>query len=266
MGRVIKYLALIVAVTTLSCCYDRFNDEPSDSSTLPVPNVTIGELAQMLQTEKLIIYDDMVVQGSVTTTDQNGNFYKSFIIQSDGYAMEVLEGIYDSYVRHDIDAVVSVKLQGLVLSSYNGVMQAGLEATTGSYYTLDYITLESLVDEHIFSNGTYSAVTPHEVEIGELSEDMCGRLVKISSLTHVPGEEDTQPYVWSGYEEDYKYQEFVDSEENVIYCYTSSYANFSLLPIPQVEVSLCGILQYGSISGVSGEQYMLTMRGVEDCE
>ncbi len=259
MGQVLRYITLIVVATTLSCCYDGFNDDPQSPSTLPTPNVTIAELAQALQTDKLIIYDNMVVQGSVTTTDQNGNFYKSFIIENDGYALEVLEGIYDSYVRHDVGAVVSVKLQGLALSSYAGVMQAGLEASTGSYYTLDYITLESLVDEHIFCNGTYSAVTPLEVVIGELSEDMCGQLITISSLTHVPGEEDTQPYVWSGY------QEFVDSEGSVVYCYTSSYANFSLLSIPQEEVSLCGILQYGSIYGVSGEQYILVMRGVEDC-
>ncbi len=261
MGRVVKIILLFVVAATLSCCYDSFvgYDEIS-TAELPVQNITIKELSERLQTERLSITQDFIVQGNVTSTDRNGNFYKTFVIQSDGYALEVLEGIYDSYVRHDVGALVAVKLQGLALSTYCGVMQVGLESVTGSYYMLDYLSLESLINKHIFNSYTYSEVEPLCVSVDELDGVECGRLVCIYDLQHLPAEGATQPYTWAGY------QQFVDSSGGVVYCYTSSYTNFALVEMPQGVVSLCGILQQDEIYGVSGgEQYIIEMRGVDDC-
>lgn len=261
MGRLIKYTLSIVAALSLSCCYDSFEGGVStiDDDT-PTPNITIEALAAMLQTERMTIYDDLVIQGSVTSTDRNGNFYKTFVIESGGYGIEILEGLYDSYVRHDVGSVVSVRLQGLALSTSRGVLQAGLVASEGSYYMLDYLSLESVIDEHIFVNYTYEELTPHVVTIDELTEEMCGRLVQIESLVHSPNEGELQPYTWGSY------QQFVNNSDDSVWCYTSDYANFSLLAIPQATITLRGILQRDDISGVSGgEQYILEMRGVEDC-
>ncbi len=261
MGRFIRYTICVVAVSLLSGCYDSFGDggsEPTDDT--PTPNVTTQQLSEMLESESLIIYDDMIVQGSVTSTDRNGNFYKSFIIERYGYGLEILEGLYDSYVHHDVGCVVSIKLQGLIISRYLGVLRVGVIPDEGSYYTSDYMSSDVVIDEHIFSSNEYEIIEPHVVEIGELDEDMCGRLICVESLQHLPSDSDTQPYTWEGY------QQFVDNYGNSIWSYTSEYANFSLLSIPQDRVCLCGILQWGSISGVSGgEQYILKMRGVDDC-
>ncbi len=252
---------MIVAASTLWCCYDSFKGECSlVGGDVPAPNITIKRLCAMLESDMLLIYDDIVVRGSVTSTDRNGNFYKTFIIEDDGYGLEIMEGVYDSYVRHDVGSVVSVRLQGLALSTYRGVHQVGVKSVEGSYYALDYLSAEAVIDQHIFSTYTYAEVEPYVVRFEDLNEQMCGRLVSIESLRHLPTEGDTQPYTWGSY------QQFVDNFDNSIWVYTSDYANFSLLEIPQQRVSLSGILQYGSISGVSGaEQYILEMRGVEDC-
>ncbi|MFR9602371.1 MAG: DUF5689 domain-containing protein [Rikenellaceae bacterium] len=251
---------MIVAASTLGSCYDSFEGSSNlDGSDAPLANITIERLCAMLESDMLLIYDDMVVRGSVTSTDRNGNFYKTFVIEEDGYGLEIMEGLYDSYARHDVGSVVSVKLQGLALSTYRGVHQVGVESVEGSYYTLDYLSAEAVIDQHIFNTYTYAEVEPYVVNFEDLSEAMCGRLVCLESLIHVPTEGDTQPYTWGSY------QQFVDNSGNSIWVYTSDYANFSLLEIPQQSVALSGILQYGSISGVSGDQYMLEMRGVDDC-
>ncbi|MFI3282983.1 MAG: DUF5689 domain-containing protein [Rikenellaceae bacterium] len=262
MGRVIIYTLQIVAVAFLSGCYDSFGGGGElTSSDIPTSNITIRELADMVVTEKMLIYDDIVIQGVVTSTDRNGNFYKTFVVESGGYGVEILEGAYDSYVTHDVGRVVSVKLKGLALSRYMGVLQVGLEASAGSYYTLDYLSAQQIIDKYIYCGDSDVDVVPYDIEYADLTEEMCGRLVRIGSLTHLPSDDDVQPYMWGGY------QQFVDNDDNSIYCYTSDYANFSLLEIPSSEVSLCGVLQWGEISGVSGgEKYILEMRGVEDCE
>ncbi len=242
-------------------CYDSFEGEGSlEAGNIPISNVTIEQLQAMLESESLLIYDDMVVSGAVTSTDQNGNFYKTFLIQQNGYGLEVLEGIIDSYIHHDVGSVVTLKLQGLMIAKYREVLQVGLESATGSYYTLDYLEAAQIIDKHIFNSYTYSEIEPYIITIPDLTETICGRLVCVESLLHIPDEDATQPYTWGGY------QQFIDTSGNSIWCYTSDYANFSLLEIPGGRLSLNGILQKGSISGVSGDQYMLEMRGVYDCK
>ncbi len=262
MGRFIKYIASIVAVTLLGGCYDSFGDGGSlNSGDVPMPNITIVQLHEKLESESLLVYDDLIVQGTVTSTDRYGNFYKTFVMEEDGYGVEVLEGLTDSYTRHDVGSIVVVKLKGLMLSKYREVVQVGQQSTEGSYYTLDYLGATQVVDERIFNSYKISDIEPCEVSIAELTTDMCGGFVKIKSLLHTPSDDDTQPYTWGGY------QQFVDNSDNSVWCYTSDYATFSLLAIPQYSVSLSGILRWGSISGVSGgEQYIIEMRGVYDCE
>ncbi len=256
-----KYLILIVAVAFMGGCYDSFEGgEGVPSSSAPLPNITIGELHDLVVTERMSIYDDMVVQGVVTSSDREGNFYKSFFVERDAYALEIMEGLYDSYTRHDVGSVVSVRLQGLALSRYMGVLQVGVVAEEGSYYMLDYLGSEQLAAEYIFNTYEYEDVEPCDVEYDELTEEMCGRLVRVNSLRHIPSEDALQPYTWSGY------QLFVDEEQDSIYCYTGEYAGFSQVEISSSEVSLSGILQYSDISGVSGgEKYIIEMRDVEDC-
>ncbi|MFR9591053.1 MAG: DUF5689 domain-containing protein [Rikenellaceae bacterium] len=262
MGRSITYTILIVAVTLImGSCYDSFEGGGElPSSDAPLPNITIAELHELVVTDRMTIYDDMVVQGVVTSSDENGNFYKTFVIERDGYALEVMEGLYDSFARHDVGSVVSVRLQGLALSRYMGVLQVGLIAEEGSYYMLDYLGSEQIVDNYIFHTYTFENIEPYIVDYNDLTEDMCGRLVSVDSLHLIPSEDALQPYTWSGY------QLFVDNYGDSLYCYTSDYANFALVEIPSGEVSLSGILQWNDISGVAGgEKYIIEMRGTEDC-
>ncbi|MFR9593589.1 MAG: DUF5689 domain-containing protein [Rikenellaceae bacterium] len=261
MGRFIKYITSVVAVALMSGCYDSFRGGGSiQVGPAPASNITIAQLHTMLESESMLVYDDFIVRGTVTSTDRYGNFYKTFVMEDNGYGVEILEGLTDSYVRHDVGSVVVVKLQGLMCSRYLGVLQVGAKASEGSYYTLDYLGVEQVVDEVVFNSGTYSSAEPYTVDVSGLDSSMCGRLINIESLLHTPGEDDTQPYVWGGY------QQFVDNSGGSVWCYTSDYATFASLAIPQQSVSLCGVLQWGSISGVSGgEQYIIEMRGVYDC-
>ncbi len=253
---------IFVAAPFLGGCYDSFEgggDYTYPVVEVPTPNITIGELSDMLQSERLIVYDDMIVQGSVTTTDRNGSFYKSFIIERDGSALEILEGLYDSFIYHDVGEIISLKLNGLALARSRGILQVGIVPSSGSWYTLDYLSAQPIIDEHIFCSNIFEEIIPLSTTCEELSEQMCGRLISLDSLTHLPAEDDLQPYVWGGY------QQFVDNSQNSVWVYTSDYANFSQLSIPQEAISICGILQYSSIPYVtSDEVFIIEMRGVED--
>ncbi|MFI3277231.1 MAG: DUF5689 domain-containing protein [Rikenellaceae bacterium] len=264
MGRLTQQLLILVALSAaISSCYDSFDDSAlnsQDQTTDLVANTTIESLHSTLVSERFDIMDDVIVEGVVTANDESGNIYKSFFMESDGYALEVLEGQYDLHVARPVGQRVVLKLEGLSLARYNSVVRVGLKAPDYSYYTLDYLEVQALIDLHIFNCGSTTEVEARSVSIGELTADMCGSLVEIEGLIHTPAVDDTQPYLWEGYEC------FEADGGARIWCNTSSYANFASVTIPSERVLIRGILkQESGIPSVSGEQYIVVMRDVEDC-
>ncbi len=238
-------------------CYDSFNSITPDALSSEPPNATIEHLHSLYSGGTREINQDVIVEGVVTANDEHENFYKSIIIEESGYAIEVLDGLYNSYVRHPIGSRISLKLNGLGLDRYMGILRTGLIAPATSSYSLDYMSAEAVVDCYLtvieFSG---EASTPQSRTIEELSEDRAGELITIESLKLYT--EDGIERVWSGY------AMFEDSEQNYVWCYTSPYADFANEKIPQGELTLSGILQFGS-TDTQSDQFIIKLRGAEDC-
>ncbi len=257
---ILKITTMVVIICGFTGCYDSFNGGGADvDPSLDItPNTTIKALHEMLISERLDIRDEMIVMGSITANDRSGNIYNSFFMEADGYAVEVLEGRYDSYVHRVEGYKTLVNLNGLSIAREDGVLRIGLKSADGSYYTLDYLSAEVVIDQHISNTYLYEEVTPAVRQIAELEEWMCGSLIEVGGLTHVPDADATQPYVWSGY------QCFVDGSGNMLWSNTSDYADFVNEVIPSTTVTLRGILQRAHITSVDGDSYIIVMRDVED--
>ncbi len=244
-------------------CYDSFDDSTLGSTSQEqelIPNSTIGNLHSMLISERLDIMEQIIVEGTVTANDKSGNIYKSFFIENNGYALEVLEGQYDLHATRPVGLRVVLMLEDLSIARYNGVVRVGLKAVDYSYYTLDYLESQALIDQHIFSYESTTTPEARKVSIGELTSDMCGSIIEIEGLIHVPASDDLQPYTWEGYEC------FEDDQGERIWSNTSSYANFATETIPSQSVAIKGVVKLeSSIPSVSGQQYTIIMRDVEDC-
>ena len=61
------------------------------------------------------------------------------------------------------------------------------------------------------------------------------------------------------------YRRFEDADGNAIYTYVSDYADFAGEEIPESELSVCGILQYGNVTG-KGDRYIIKPRSADDYE
>lgn len=256
MGR--KSIVLLAATLLTSSCYDSFSslgsDETASNGTLP--NTTIEELHTIYSTGVREINQELIVEGCVTANDEYGNFFKSFIIESDGYALEILDGLYDSYVRHPLGATISVSLNSLGIDRYLGVLRAGLVAPATASYSLDYMSANAVVDNYITLTDFGNLLSPTLRTIGELDEQQAGQLIKVEALQlHT---EDGVERTWE------EYALFRDANLDTLWCYTSSYADFAASKIPQGEISLTGILEYGSTDSYS-DQFLIKLRSETDC-
>ena len=107
------------------------------------------------------VSEDLWVKGRITTTDQPGNFYKSFYIQddADGPGLEIKAGRVSLNNDYKVGQEVYVSLDGLAVGEYGyksgnyggqGTIQVGLKDPEQSDYSTAYIENQYIVNNHIF--------------------------------------------------------------------------------------------------------------------
>lgn len=152
-------------------------------------NTTIAELVSKYKTHgtPVEIRGDVVIGGRVTTTDQPGNYYKSFYIQDETGGIEIKMGQNSLYNDYKPGQMVYVKCGGLTIGEYgygtrydfsnkshgsgNGMVNIGFYSpvpTSGSWYETSYLESKLMIDTHIFRGDIYDV---REVEPVVLTEN-----------------------------------------------------------------------------------------------
>ena len=153
-----------------------------------VANTTIAELKdKYVQNGRkpVVIVDDLIIAGQVTTSDQVGNFYKTFYIQDESAGIEIKVGKNGLYNEYKIGQWVYVKCAGLTVGDYHGMINIGYQKDVDSEYETSYLEHSYLIDNHIFKGPMGEEVLPKEITASELSlTENLGRYVTIRDLTY----------------------------------------------------------------------------------
>jgi len=162
----------------------KYDNPPVQQPVQMESNITVAQLVSTYKTGKpYVMNQGYILKGQVVTTDQPGNFYKSFYIQDETGGIELKigkNGLYNDYLPGQW---IYVSCDGLTLGMYgykdgnyggNGMVQIGFEDTTGSYET-SYLETSILIDRHIFKGEKADLVQP-----AVITEDQ------------LPGKKDTQ--------------------------------------------------------------------------
>ena len=163
---------------------------------------TIAELAAMYNTgNPMEITENVVIEGKVSTSDQAGNFYRSFYIQDETGGIEIKMGKTGLYNDYKPGQTVYVNCTGLWLGMYgyrdrynnnygNGMVQIGYEDPTGEYET-SYIEVQYLIDAHVFRGAIGDEVVPEVVSDDlpvwndtQATNEYLGKLVTLENLTY----------------------------------------------------------------------------------
>lgn len=240
-----------VAFMILACKH--FDDPAAESSVPERVNISIADFKEIVGSRRVDIEQEMVIGGYVTSSDREGNFHRSFYIEDHTGGVEIMAGLYDLHRIFPTGYYITVDLKGCSAGINNGVLQVGSRAAEYSQYPTDYFYSRAMLDSHIKRYDLRQEVAPQPIQIEELSDKMCGRLVNVASLSCVTSEEGC----WSGY------SIFEDSRGQRIAVYTSPYADYAARKIPDREVSITGIVQFDKVEGE--DLYILKMRYESDC-
>lgn len=165
------------------------------------PNITIQDLCKTYSNgNQHKMTGSYVIAGKVISTDQPGNFYKSFYLQDETAGIEIKIGRNSLYSDYHEGQTVYIKCNDLWLGMYGykdgsyggqGMVQIGAEDTSGKYET-SYLESPLMIDLHVFQGEMGDPVEPVVVPESQLpgkadnqaTNKNVGRLVTLKGLTY----------------------------------------------------------------------------------
>ncbi len=167
MNNIINKLSLCVAVAlTFVGCYNNYED-PAVAYTYTSSDFEDSESISIYQLKSdynslvgtdgnSVIEEDLVISGKVISSDEEGSVYKSLFIldhSSDIPAAIELRLFASNYVNYPVGSMIYVKLQGLSIGDYGGMLSIGAHSYAPDVDE-DYVhtTIENtlMLKEHIF--------------------------------------------------------------------------------------------------------------------
>lgn len=250
--RLIYIIALLT--TILGGCYDSHN-EASSSTFYGADNCDIAELQALAQNGCYEVSRDLICLCRVTSSDSEGNFYRSLVVEDMSGGMEVRLGIYNSFSQYPIGLVVEFHLKGCAVMFDNGVLQVGLPPQEFDALPRE-LESQILLDKHLVRSEIIEVIEPCKCDIASLEGSACGRFIIIEQLQHAPleGEEELL--------EDYS--RFVDDNGNVVFLYVSPHADFAAKGMATSTASIQGILYYENVGKELGKQFVIKPRFADD--
>lgn len=254
-----------------ACGYDDFGPYADPPAEPVESNIDMATLRGYYGASPLDVSQELVVRGVVTSSDRGNNFYRTLLVEDATGAIELLHGLYDSHNVYPPGQRVALRLKGLRLDLSGGVMQAGAPAPASSYYAIEYLGAQAIVDRHLIREGVYAPFHPALLAIPQLTEAMCGRLVSVAGLTFVP---DSPLPTWANpsahpdYPPTDGYRKFRSAAGDELYVLTSGYADFTADPVPQgSRHTITGILMRTAVPGSNGRAvWVVKIRDLGDVE
>jgi hypothetical protein len=193
----------------------------------------------------------------VTSSDREGNFYRSIIVEDESGGAEIKLGIFNSASQYPVGLVIALRLKGCAAMFDNGVMQIGLPPQEHDALPLE-LAAQLLIDKHIVRSNTIDEGEPTTYNIASLDGSACGRFVRVENLRHTPLAEDAECTSIVGY------HRFTDNDGNAIFTSVSDYADFAASELPSSAVTLQGILYYETVGLGIGKQFVIKPRFADD--
>ncbi len=186
-----NYILILSAImlTGLSSCFKGdYEDPPLYSDANLIANQTLSDLKKWfaednVNSEPKIVTEDWIIEGIVTSSDQTGNIYKQIYLQDATGGICISIDMNNTYALYPAGRKVYVKLKGLHLGTYGGLVQIGYDVDE-QYSPAGVFRLPiSLAEEHIFYGDFVGMPEPIAIsDMGQLTDSLQSMLIKLQDV------------------------------------------------------------------------------------
>lgn len=169
-----KNILLPAALLALSC--NKIFDTPGTYTNPDIAaTMTISELKSLHTIKGRFerVTADKVIAGIVTADDRSGNFYKSIVLQDATGGISLLLGGAALYNDYPVGRKLYVKVKGLMLGDYRGLVQLGADIDISDPADLSLAGIAApLLSKYLVKGSLNNAVTPVIVTADQLTTAM----------------------------------------------------------------------------------------------
>jgi Family of unknown function (DUF5689) len=248
-----------------SCVKEEFDNPPSNCDDIH-ENVTfsIQQLKTMMPAanyDTLKLGDSIIIEGTVTSSDQYGNFYKELIIEDTSGAIAIQIDYQDMFTefKFPVGQKIYVKCGGLYLGNSYGIAElGGLFLDEGSL-EFGRIVDEEVIEEHLIRTCDNNHITPIPFTIPETNNIPDNELYQLIIIENVQFKEDELDNTWADWvNQGYGKSKIIDENGNTLIVQSSGFCSFARDSLPKGSGNITGIL--GTFSGA----HYISVRSTDD--
>ena len=240
-------LFFLIITGLLTSCLDGTSDLPPVNGADPTnihANITIAALKAMYTgTSSMQLADSLIIVGVVVADDQTGNFYKSIAIQDATGGILIRMNSTTLYQTYPVGRRLFIKLGGLWMGDYGGLIQIGGSKTLGSLTQVDPIS-SNVFDNYVIKGSLNNQVDPVDVTISQLDNTYQNMLIRIQHVQFSVA--DTNKTYADAVGQISQNVNLEDCSGNTIIVRTSGYATFAGADVPDNNGEFVGVYSYYS--------------------
>ena len=244
-----------------TCVKDRSFETPEITyATDLVANTSYAQVKNLFQDKTFQIQDDLIIEGYVTSSDKEGNFFSVLHFQdkttnpTEGFQIEI--DLRDSHLFFPEGSKIYIKLKGLYLGKSNDVFKIGGVFTSFGNVSVGRLPT-TVVDNHIFlSKEEKSILLPTTISIENLTKNLTNTIVKLEEV-EVIEQEIGEPFALDREETE---RGLINCNDQVITLVNSGFSDFRSELLPSGNGSVIGILKRKK------ENYFLVIRSLDDID
>ena len=262
--KILLSIFLLSGIIITSCVKDEFN-EPTipvasavSSGLTPTAGLTVSKLKilydslEVIDTEgevrKFSSADNYVFEGTIISSDEEGNFYKEIYVQDATGGLKISTDATSTFNDYKVGQTVHIILSELTVhyktgANQSSIIEIGLGSFDDKYGKKIGRIPASILKNYVKKNGAPQKIEPLTIDLLSSSDDNIGRLVKIENIELIPSEIDSS---YALYQTNTN-RHLTDCIGNTILLRNSGYASFASLSLPQKKGTITAILtKYGT--------------------
>lgn len=182
----IKEMKRVVVILFLGVisCNKQFDAPPPYTGPDIQANLSIHDLHKMHFNGNFEqVLDEWIIEGIIVADDKEDNFYKSIVLQDSTGGVTIRMDASGLYTDYPVGRRVAIKLKGLWLGDYAGMMQIGVsvDRTDPVYPELTGIPLP-MFDRYLIKKNLNNLLIPKTVRIDELNDSLQSCLIRINDV------------------------------------------------------------------------------------
>ncbi len=172
------------------CIKDDFDEPPIDGTNPDITtNATIADVLAKWQPGQIVeIKDDMIFSGVVISSDEQGNFYKTLVLEDETGGIRFTINSTGLFNKFPLNRRVFVKAKGLFIGDYRDLPTIGAgKGTNNSGNAIIERIPDVLIEKYLFKGKKNEPSPIREKTIAEITIADVNRLIRIKDVEFEAG-------------------------------------------------------------------------------